>query len=435
LASITTGDSSTCAETLTAATYCWGDNTYGQVGDATNTQRKIPTAVSAAYSSVINGEYHACGLNASGIAYCWGDDTYGEIGDAQSGAGIKVNTPTLVGGSITFRQLDAGAYETCGVSTGNVIYCWGYNNYGQIGDTTTTMRTAPATGAFTPSVSISIGNASITEGNSGTATLNVPLTLSGTTSAAVVVKYSTTDVTATAGVDYTSATNAVANIPAGSTTANIAVAVSGDAVYEPDETFTVTLSQVSYNSRWSTTQGTGTILNDDVQPPPTLTFSLSGVTSGTTCNGITTTATSTATGFALYPSASAASSTALSASVTTNAGNGYSLYAKFLATPASGSHTLAAHSGTNTNPVAAFPTGTEAFGYTTDDTTLSNTGAGISRFAGPKWAGLNTTDAEIAGATSQGTETSCQVYQVNQSTTSPAGRYAGTIIYTVVPHF
>ena len=96
---------------------------------------------------------------------------------------------------------------------------------------------------------------------------------------------------------------------------------------------------------------------------------------------------------------------------------------------------MTSHPGTNATPLSSFPVGTEAVGYTTDDTTLSNTGSGTSRFSGPKWAGLATSNTEVATSTSQGSETTCQVYQVTQSTTTPAGSYVGSLVYTAVPYF
>ena len=48
----------------------------------------------------------------------------------------------MVGG-LTFASLTAGAYHTCGLTSGGAAYCWGYNVYGQLGDGSTTGRTAP----------------------------------------------------------------------------------------------------------------------------------------------------------------------------------------------------------------------------------------------------------------------------------------------------
>jgi hypothetical protein len=78
--------------------------------------------------------------------------------------------------------------------------------------------------------------------------------------------FTTTDGTATAGSDYT-ASSGTLTIAAGSTTANVTIAVNGDAVVEADETFTVTLSNVS-GATLGNASATVTIINDDAQPAP-----------------------------------------------------------------------------------------------------------------------------------------------------------------------
>ena len=111
---------------------------------------------------------------------------------------------------------------------------------------------------------ISIGNVSVTEGNSGTTNANFTVTLSAAASVPVTVHYATADGTATAGSDYL-ATSGTLTIPAGSTTGTISVPVAGDKLNEANETFTVTLSS-STNAVIATATGTGTILDDDSVP-------------------------------------------------------------------------------------------------------------------------------------------------------------------------
>jgi len=110
---------------------------------------------------------------------------------------------------------------------------------------------------------LSIANASVTEGNSGTTSLNFTVTLSAPANGNVDVAYSTSDGSATAGSDYTAVSNGTLTIPAGSTSATIAIAVLGDTDTESNETFTVTLSDPSANATLGTAVATGTILDDD----------------------------------------------------------------------------------------------------------------------------------------------------------------------------
>jgi alpha-tubulin suppressor-like RCC1 family protein len=123
--------------------YCWGANDRGQVGDGTNTRRAAPVAVAGAiaFSAVTAGRNHTCAVaTATGAAYCWGDNTFGQLGD---GSTTAPNAPVPVAGGRAFIELSAGGEHTCGVTGALEAYCWGANTYGQLGDGTTTQRTTP----------------------------------------------------------------------------------------------------------------------------------------------------------------------------------------------------------------------------------------------------------------------------------------------------
>jgi hypothetical protein len=109
--------------------------------------------------------------------------------------------------------------------------------------------------------SVSIGDATVTEGNTGTINASFTLTLSKASNADVAVHYATADITATAGSDYTAASGDVI-IPAGQTSATVSVAVRGDRLGEPDETFAVNLSAAA-NATIGDGQGIGAILDNE----------------------------------------------------------------------------------------------------------------------------------------------------------------------------
>jgi len=116
-------------------------------------------------------------------------------------------------------------------------------------------------------VAISVGDAQILEGNSGTSNLVFPVTLDNATTDDVTVDYATSDDSATAGDDYTS-TSGVVTVVAGSVASEILVAVAGDTNPEGDERLTVVLTNTSANARLAVTIGTGVILEDDGAPQP-----------------------------------------------------------------------------------------------------------------------------------------------------------------------
>ncbi|QIR79523.1 hypothetical protein FA592_11935 [Sulfurospirillum diekertiae] len=107
---------------------------------------------------------------------------------------------------------------------------------------------------------LSIADASLAEGNSGTSYMNFTVTLSPSANASV--NYTTANGTATAGSDYITTSGTLTFTSVGTTTQTISVPILGDTVIEPDETFTVTLSNAS-GATISRTTATGTILNDD----------------------------------------------------------------------------------------------------------------------------------------------------------------------------
>jgi alpha-tubulin suppressor-like RCC1 family protein len=125
-ASIAPGGSHTCALNAAGLAFCWGDNLYGQLGNGSQTHALKPTAVSLgiAFASISSGDNHTCGvaLSPKGAAYCWGQNSAGQLGD---GSKTDRYTPTLVSGGINFFSVSAGNGFTCGLAVDGNAYCWG----------------------------------------------------------------------------------------------------------------------------------------------------------------------------------------------------------------------------------------------------------------------------------------------------------------------
>ena len=136
---------------------------------------------------------------------------------------------------------------------------------------------------------ISIGDAAVTEGNSGTIAATFTISLSNATTQNVTVNYATASDTATSGTDFV-ATSGTATITAGQLSTTVNVTVNGDTTFETNEFFFVNLTSPT-NATISDNQATGIINNDDAQPPA-ITISINDVAvaegaSGTSVAGFT----------------------------------------------------------------------------------------------------------------------------------------------------
>jgi hypothetical protein len=118
-------------------------------------------------------------------------------------------------------------------------------------------------GPVTPLVSVSVSDASITEGKRGVKYLTFTVTLSAASNAPVTMQYVTQNGTATAGSDY-QALSGVLTFAAGETRKTVSIAIYGDNTAESDETFQLLISNVTGAAVISDAVGVGTIVNDDI---------------------------------------------------------------------------------------------------------------------------------------------------------------------------
>jgi len=438
--SITAGWAHTCGLTSAGTAYCWGRNDWGPVGDNTTTDRHTPVAVQqggVTFASITSGRWHTCGLTSAGAAYCWGWNVNGQLGDNTT---TDEHVPVAVQqGGVTFASMAAGGYNTCGLTSAGAAWCWGWNGEGELGDNTITDRHTP--------VAVQQGGAtfaSITTGGSHTC---------GLTGAGAAYCWGQNAYSQLGDNTITDRHTPVA-VGGGLTWATVvsseaashicAVKLSSQVIYCWGLNDHGQLGDRTTTDRSSPVQAWYLVTVGDVavslSMDPILTFTVSAVTGALSCGDATTTV---ASGTNTVNLGHMSSTTAhpiggQSLNVATNAASGYTVSISYSAamSGASSGHPFANVGGTNASPVVWPANNTEAFGYTTESSSLSGT---AGRFHSNKWASLTASGQEIMrNTTTPGVagDTNCIAFQASEAANTPAdAAYTTTVLYSVAPLF
>ncbi|MFT3767224.1 MAG: hypothetical protein QM820_17135 [Minicystis sp.] len=145
---------------------CWGDNQGGQLGDGTIINSLVPVDVvdlSAGLVALSGGDNHTCALDTDGGVACWGGNITGELGNGSTSNGSS-NSPStpgdVIGLSAGVRVVSAGGSHTCVVTSTGAVECWGENGEGMFtGGASTGPITEPVgiVGLSSGAVSVAIG--------------------------------------------------------------------------------------------------------------------------------------------------------------------------------------------------------------------------------------------------------------------------------------
>ena len=124
----------TCGLAHGGRAHCWGANRWGQLGDGTLEDRAqpLPVAGGEVFTSITTGRSFACALDVEGSAFCWGRDS-GNFGVGRKWGGA-VPEPEAAATGHRFVSLTAGHDHVCGLDEEGIVYCWGANTWGQVGN-------------------------------------------------------------------------------------------------------------------------------------------------------------------------------------------------------------------------------------------------------------------------------------------------------------
>ena len=122
---------------------CWGDNTYGQLGNDTTTDSSTPVYAHnnvgnnlANIQQVSAGARHTCAITSSNRVLCWGENYRGQLGDGNGGTSGDISDHAVlvnIAGAYTATAVSAGTLHTCAVVDGGAK-CWGYDRFGRLGN-------------------------------------------------------------------------------------------------------------------------------------------------------------------------------------------------------------------------------------------------------------------------------------------------------------
>ncbi len=147
LSRVSSGQQSTCGVKIDGSAWCWGANTQGQLGngqtDSTHEPRQVLTSGSGVSWIAPIRDLHMCHIRLGGTAWCSGFNSWGQLGNGTGGGGTGASrsTPVQVTGLTGVVSIGTGELHSCAVTAAGRLWCWGFNEYGQLGNPAVLLET------------------------------------------------------------------------------------------------------------------------------------------------------------------------------------------------------------------------------------------------------------------------------------------------------
>jgi hypothetical protein len=151
---VAVGSGFVCAIKNDGTLWCWGLNSSGQLGLGNNTDQLNPQKVALDRVAQISaGESHICASRTDDSLYCWGLNSSGQLG---LGNNFNKNTPAKLAFS-DVNKITTGSNHTCASKNDGALFCWGLNDSGQLGLGNTSNTNIPKQLYFASTAEISAG--------------------------------------------------------------------------------------------------------------------------------------------------------------------------------------------------------------------------------------------------------------------------------------
>jgi alpha-tubulin suppressor-like RCC1 family protein len=163
-AQVSAGGSFSLGVRANGTLWAWGSSSLGNLGDGTTINKSSPVLVAGGFTDWIQasaGMAHSLGVRANGTLYAWGANATTQAGVLGDNTISPKSSPSLVVGSFTdWFQASASRGHSLGIRGTGILYSWGINSSGQLGDNTSTSKSSPVSvvGGFTDWTQASAGN-------------------------------------------------------------------------------------------------------------------------------------------------------------------------------------------------------------------------------------------------------------------------------------